>query len=36
MADFNVLEWHSRDLDATLLQREVDAVKVVNKHLFSW
>ena len=27
MADRNVLEWHSRDLDATIIKREVDAVQ---------
>ena len=27
MADSFVVEWHSRDLDATMIQREVDAVE---------
>ena len=31
MADGNVLEWHSRDLDATIIQRYVDAVKAWTK-----
>ena len=27
LADYNVIEWHSRDLDSTILAREVAAVQ---------
>jgi len=27
MADENVVEWHSRDLDSTIIDSEVEAVK---------